>query len=71
VHSGTDYIFPLKKHYIGHCPLSVVYLIYMKFRELGLFPYSGEWLSSHFPPPPYCDNSQNQSWDVLNTRVVC
>jgi hypothetical protein len=35
----------LQKHYVGHCPLSEVQLIYTTFREFPLLPSSGDWLS--------------------------
>jgi hypothetical protein len=32
------------EYYVGHCPLSEVYLMYM-FWELAVLPSSGDWLS--------------------------
>jgi len=35
-------------YYVGHCPFSEVYLIYMTFLELIVLPSSGDWLSYSF-----------------------
>jgi hypothetical protein len=33
--------------YVGHSPLSEVYLMYMMFQVLALFPSKCDWLSSY------------------------
>jgi hypothetical protein len=38
----------LWENYVGHCPLSEVYLIYTTFRELALLPSSGWLVGCHY-----------------------
>jgi hypothetical protein len=39
-----------QEQYVGHCPLSEVYLIYPTFRELAVLLSTGDWVVLHCHP---------------------